>query len=122
MRDTSTVIQYLGIGTIVLLAACVNEPEPETGLKDIGVGTVDTTTRSESSTSPLAAPPSLKSTPIVLDSDDVNSPRPKPEFHTPDRITILPAPVRDSLLARGCRVPQYVGDDSSNVARGSFYG
>jgi hypothetical protein len=75
----------------------------------------------QSVTPPVESPPAV-SPPVAADSDDVSTPRPKPEFHTPDRIAILPAPIRDTLVARKCRVPQYVGDTTSNVARGSFFG
>ena len=97
---------------VALMAACGGAPERETVDE-----TLDVVARTDSTAEPAVLPADT-----MAESDNVTPPRPKPEMHSPDRLTMLPAQIRDTLAARRCRVPQYVGDDTSNVVRGTFYG
>jgi hypothetical protein len=45
----------------------------------------------------------------------------RPVLTAPDSIAMFPAELRDTLRRRGCRVPQLAPNDSTNIARGSFY-
>jgi hypothetical protein len=45
----------------------------------------------------------------------------RPVLAAPDSIGMLPVELRDTLRSRGCRVPQLAPNDSTNIARGSFY-
>lgn len=46
----------------------------------------------------------------------------RPVLRDPSALAQLPPTMRDTLAARGCRIPQWEGDTTANVLRGDFFG
>jgi hypothetical protein len=107
------------ITALLVLAGCADHHPEGTKLAD--AAPKETT----AVVSPVVAPRGVAA---VVDTDSVqvvavdSNPEKRPVLRRPDQLAMLPRLIRDTLTARGCRVPGLPGDASRNVLHGNFFG
>jgi hypothetical protein len=136
MRASTRHVAWLGAAAVAALA-CANAPDAKPPRTDsVSVDSMphpraltqwDSVVNAADDSIPPEPPDSIVIPPrvlveVALDSNTTVTTSPGPAFHAPDQIPFLPSQVRDTLIARGCRVSQRVGDFGANIARGTLYG